>query len=168
MNEVLKIVQTGDEVLRGKAEEVPHEEIGSEKIQSLIKKMRKTLAEEEDGVGLAAPQVGEPLRIFIVSKKALSKDGSEKQEDLVFINPVISKQSRKKELMDEGCLSVRGKYGNVNRFTRVTVSAYNEKGKKIERGAGGLLSQIFQHEVDHLDGVLFTDKTKMLKELSDE
>ena len=67
--------------------------------------------------------------------------------------------------MEEGCLSVRWLYGQVDRSERVTLRAYDEKGKKLERGASGLLAQIFQHEVDHLDGILFTDKATQIEDL---
>ena len=88
--------------------------------------------------------------------------------DLVFINPEIVKASKEKKEVDEGCLSVRWLYGKVRRSARVTLRAYNEKGERIERGASGLLAQIFQHEVDHLNGILFTDKAKEVWEMSEE
>ena len=70
--------------------------------------------------------------------------------------------------MPEGCLSVRWLYGEVKRSTNATILAYDEKGEKFTRGAGGLLAQIFQHETDHLDGILFTDKARNLEEMSPE
>ena len=83
---------------------------------------------------------------------------------MVFINPKISKLSREKEWLPEGCLSVRWLYGNTLRSKKATVTAYDENGKKFTRGASGLLAQIFQHETDHLKGVLFIDKAKNIKE----
>jgi peptide deformylase len=82
----------------------------------------------------------------------------------VYVNPEFSKKSRKRVHMDEGCLSVRGKYGTTLRFERATVRAKDEHGNVFERGAGGLLAQAFQHEIDHLDGILFIDQATDLYE----
>jgi len=90
------------------------------------------------------------------------------QGDLVFINPEIIKISKKKGSVPEGCLSVRWLYGEVKRSTNATIRAYDENGKIFTRGGGGLLAQIFQHEVDHLNGVLFIDKAKNLVEIKPE
>jgi peptide deformylase len=86
----------------------------------------------------------------------------------VFINPEILKASKKKSKMEEGCLSVRWLYGNVDRHEKITISAYDEKGEKKTFGAGGLLAQIFQHEIDHLEGILFIDKAENLRDLPPE
>lgn len=163
-----KIVQNGNKVLRAKAKEVPIKEITSKKIQTILAAMKKSLASQNDGVAIAAPQIGESLRIFVISGKAFDIENSEfdpknkkpKANDLVCINPVITKLSNSKEFMDEGCLSVRYLYGKVKRSKKATVTAYNEKGQKFTRGGSGLLAQIFQHETDHLEGVLFIDKAK--------
>ena len=80
--------------------------------------------------------------------------------DMVFINPKIEKFSKEKRDMPEGCLSVRGTYGKVKRSVRCTIKAYDEKGNLITRGASGFLAQIFQHETDHLNGILFIEKAK--------
>ncbi|MBP6974461.1 MAG: peptide deformylase [Candidatus Pacebacteria bacterium] len=177
------IVSEGHPALRAISEEIPLSEISSAKIQNLITDMKKALASQEDGIGLAAPQIGVPLRIFIVSKKIFSSHGpsseqesendttkssakSAKIDDLVFINPVLTKESKEKKWMEgEGCLSVRWVYGKVRRSTKVTIRAYDENGRVFERGAGGLLAHIFQHEVDHLNGLLFIDKAKDIEEV---
>jgi peptide deformylase len=78
--------------------------------------------------------------------------------DEVYINPVLVKTSRSKKDKHEGCLSVRGRWGEVPRAEKATIRALNEKGEKIERGASGFLAHIFQHEMDHLDGILYVDK----------
>ena len=166
-----RIVQKEDPVLREKAAALAPEDIRSGRIRRIIADMKEALAREKDGVALAAPQIGVPLRIFIVSghifdPEALARDDkSGEYEDLVFINPEIVKESKKKVPMEEGCLSVRGVYGQVRRAEKVTIDAYNERGEKIRRGASGLLAQIFQHEIDHLNGILFTDKTKNAQEI---
>lgn len=170
---MVKIVQNGDKVLREKAKEVPVADILSKKIQGVIKDMKIALNTQNDGVAIAAPQIGESLRIFIVSGRAFDiekgvydeKDKKPKSADLVCINPVITKLSKDKGDMDEGCLSVRYLYGKVKRSKKATITAHDEKGKKFTRGASGLLAQIFQHETDHLEGVLFIDKAKDVVDL---
>ncbi len=173
MKKTSKILQKDAPVLRKKALRVPLEDIQSSEIQSIIERMKKAVRAEDDGVAIAAPQIGESLRIFVVAGRALAVKDKEKDPsvneldypDLVFINPEITKLSKKKRKMDEGCLSVRWLYGKVRRSERASVKAYDETGKKVERGASGLLAQIFQHEVDHLDGILFIDKATDLEEL---
>lgn len=91
------------------------------------------------------------------------KRASAKPKDLIFINPKISKLSRDKEWVPEGCLSVRPFYGKTHRSKKATVTAYDENGNKFERGGSGLLAQIFQHETDHLNGILFIDHAKDVK-----
>ncbi|MCA9353821.1 peptide deformylase [Candidatus Nomurabacteria bacterium] len=158
-----KIVQEPHKVLREKAEEVKKDEFGKKPLLNLVAKMKDSLAEEFDGVGLAAPQIGVSKRIFIVPGFAVKEDS-----DLVCINPKITKKSKDKKWMDEGCLSVRWKYGKVERYTKVTLEAYDEYGNKFQRGASGLLAHIFQHETDHLNGVLFVDKAKDVEEMDEK
>lgn len=171
-----KIVQKEDPVLRKKAKEIPVHDITSASVKKVIAEMKKTLAKESDGVAIAAPQIGESLRIFVVAGKAIDMvKGVETESpdympspDETYINPVITKRSREKKLMEEGCLSVRYLYGKIERSVRCSVTAYDEKGKKFERGASGLLAQIFQHETDHLDGILFIDSAVDLEDLPPE
>jgi peptide deformylase len=131
--------------------------------------MKEALDSEPDGAALAAPQIGIPLRIFILAERVFGEQStheeSSKDPHLVYINPIILKRSGKKTLMDEGCLSVRGKYGTILRSKNATIEAYDECGKKFVRGAGGLLAQAYQHECDHLEGVLFVDGAKELWEI---
>ncbi len=162
------IVQEGEPVLRKTAKVVGDEFFGSEKLARLLKDMEEALDKEEDGVALAAPQIGESLRIFIVRKDrtiAPPKEGAWPAEVEVYINPEIIKRSRKKQQADEGCLSVRGMYGKTKRHERATIRAHRPDGSRFERGAGGLLAQIFEHEVDHLNGILFIDHATHLIEL---
>jgi peptide deformylase len=86
----------------------------------------------------------------------------------VFINPKILKSSKEKKYMLEGCLSVRWLYGEVERSKQVTIESFDERGKKHVRGAGGLMAQIFQHEIDHLNGILFDSKAHNLRDLPPE
>jgi peptide deformylase len=164
-----KIVQNGDAVLRQTAKTIPVEDIPTPRIQKLIADMKSALDPEKDGVALAAPQIGVALRIFIVSGLILAAaDEKYTLNDMVFINPEIIKTSREKEEVEEGCLSVRYLYGKINRAKKVTLQAYDERGHKIERGASGLLAQIFQHETDHLNGVLFIDRARNIQEILPE
>src|ERR1700683_1754794 len=161
-------------ILRDIAENIPIVDIKSVHIQSLIKEMIKLLSKEDFGVALAAPQVGESLKLFIVSGKAIargirnSNDEPEKKEekpavpDQVYINPQLLKLSRGRVEKHEGCLSIRGKWGIVPRAEKATIRAYDEHGPRFTRGASGFLAHIFQHEMDHLEGILYTDKTKEL------
>ncbi|OHA57727.1 MAG: peptide deformylase [Candidatus Vogelbacteria bacterium GWA1_51_14] len=170
---MVKIVAKDDPTLRNRAETVKISEIKSAKIQKILKTMSAALAREADGVALAAPQIGVPLRIFIITGKLLEVESplegpiskSPSAPDLVFINPQITKMSKRKVAMEEGCLSVRWWYGEVKRADKVTITAYNEQGRKFTRHGTGLWAQIFQHETDHLEGILFTDKAENLREI---
>ena len=168
-----KIVQKEERVLRQEAKEVPIKDIKSSKIQKILKEMSAALKSQSDGVAIAAPQIGYSLQIFVIAGKMFHKDflhgeildpKTEVPKDLIFINPKISKLSKEKEWLPEGCLSVRWLYGKTYRSKKATVTAYDENGKKFTRGASGLLAQAFQHETDHLKGVLFTDHAKDVQE----
>lgn len=163
---IVQIDERKDNPLRAKSHEVKRSEFGSDMLTRLINEMETTLAGEEDGVALAAPQIGVSKRIFVVSPKAYEEDA--KWKPLVFINPVIKKVSRKKEEMQEGCLSVRWVYGTTKRHIGATVEAYDVKGNKFTFGATGLIAHIFQHEIDHLDGTLFIDHGYNLEEYTSE
>lgn len=155
------IVQEPAPVLRKKAHDVPADLIGSKQLNEWIEQMSDALAKEDDGVAIAAPQIGVPYRIFVVSHKASKKF----DEDLVFINPEIIRLGKHKEELTEGCLSVRWKYGLVKRATTATVRALNTEGNEFVMSGRGLLAQIFQHECDHLNGVLFIDKARNLEDV---
>ncbi|MEI8269874.1 MAG: peptide deformylase [bacterium] len=172
---VKKIVQKEDKVLRKEAKLIPISEIKSSKIKKILQEMKMALKSQSDGVAIAAPQIGYSLSIFIVSGKIFDKDflsedrtkfenKKEYPADIVFINPVISKLSREKDWVPEGCLSVRWLYGKTYRSKKASVTAYDESAKKFTRGASGLLAQIFQHETDHLKGVLFIDHAEDVTE----
>ena len=109
---------------------------------------------EAKGIGLAANQVDLPLRLFIVNLEAKPGAG----EELVFINPVLSLPRGGSEESEEGCLSLPGLYGPVMRPKQVRIGAYNLSGQEIEANLDGLLARCVQHELDHLDGVLFPDR----------
>lgn len=160
-----EIVQNGDPVLRDIAKEVSVDKITSPEIKKVISEMSEALATQDDGVAIAAPQIGYSYRIFVVAGKVLeNEEEGAKKKDMVFINPVIKKLSKKTVWLEEGCLSVRPFWGEVKRSLQATVEAYDEDGNKFTRGASGLLAHIFQHETDHLNGILFIDKAKNVVE----
>ena len=158
-----KIIQRDDRRLRAVSTPVALAEIGGPALNDLLRRMSAALAACDDGVALAAPQIGENRRIFIVSGKIFEPPET---ADLVFINPRIKKLSRRQAVLEEGCLSVRQVFGQVTRAEKASVEAYDARGKKFVRHGSGLLAQIFQHEIDHLDGILFTDKAKNLQTAS--
>lgn len=170
------IVQDGAPVLRGTAKPVPEKMFGSAELAQLVADMNKALDAELEGVALAAPQIGVPYRMFVVRKDRtlpppLVAEGAPlppppSAEHEVYINPEILKTSRRKAVMDEGCLSVRGVYGTTKRHQRVTIRARDTDGRTFERGGGGIMAQIFEHEIDHLNGVLFIDHAEHLIKLS--
>ncbi len=176
-----EIVQDGTSILREVAVPVPEKLFGSAKLSRLIKDMTEALDAEPEGVALAAPQVGVSYRMFVVRidrtvplnapRSGASGELPAKPKVLapeleVFINPEIVKSSRRRKNADEGCLSVRGVYGTTKRHERVTIRARRADGTKVERGAGSLLAQIFQHEIDHLNGILFIDHAENLLKIN--
>jgi peptide deformylase (EC 3.5.1.88) len=144
---IRNIVKKGDEILRKRSKEV--KEI-NDKIRELFDDMKETLYNTGNGIGLAAPQVGILKRMIVIDLG----DGTGPME---IINPVILKQEG--EQVDvEGCLSVPGVYGEVKRPAHMVVEYTNIDGKKVKVDATGLLARCLSHEIDHLDGILFTDK----------
>ena len=156
-----KIVQHDDDksgVLRDTARAVTQEDFDTGIVSSVLKKMHSALDARSDGVALAAPQIGEPLRMFIVSGKIFNQEKMKiPVRDLIFINPELIELSKEKTHMEEGCLSVADLYGKVQRSEKAVIRAQNEDGEPVTLEGTGLLAQIFQHECDHLDGILFTD-----------
>lgn len=184
---MITIVQKDAPVLRGRAEVVSSRDFSSPQLKKILDNMATALEKEDDGVAIAAPQIGVPLRIFLVSHRAFEYtdkgDNSKvlnstddatppskkiKYVNMVFINPEIIKLSRRKVWMPEGCLSVRWLYGEVARSQKATVRAYDENGKIFTWGGSGLLAQIFQHETDHLNGVLFIDTARNIEKVTAE
>lgn len=170
------IVQEGDLVLRGIASPVPPSDFGTKKLRDIVERMRTTLQKESDGVAIAAPQIAVSLRIFLVSRNAFRLEEKQPtkaepklpEKDMVCINPEIIKLSKKKKKLPEGCLSVRWLYGNTLRHEKATIRAYDENGKLFTYGGSGLIAQIFQHETDHLNGILFIDHATDIAELTPE
>ena len=146
---VVQIVTYPHPTLRHKSK--PIRRVDAE-LKAMVKEMFQLMYEAQ-GVGLAANQVDLPLRMFVINEKADPEEGDE----LVFINPVLSRPKGTEE-REEGCLSLPELYGDVTRPERIHVTAYNLSGDLFEAELTGLLGRIVQHENDHLDGVLFTDR----------
>lgn len=154
-----QIREVGDEILRKKSKVV---EVVDERTKQLIEDMYETLKASEDGIGLAAPQVGVLKRIIVID---ISEDKN--KEIYKLINPVIVK-SKGEQVCREGCLSVPGVLGDVVRPKEVVVEALNENGQKVKIKAQDLLAIVLCHEIDHLDGILFTDKATELFDNTEE
>ena len=156
---MLKIVTVPDPVLRKKA--LPITKI-DEKIRQLMAELQDTLENNpRKGIGLSAPQVSQSLRLV------LAKDGREQgARTYVLINPEIASQSTEKEDAYEGCLSIPDTYCLITRHKKVVVKALNGEGKKVTIKAADLFARVLQHEIDHLNGLLITDKAlgKVLNE----
>jgi peptide deformylase len=141
---VRKVCCLPEAVLRQKARKVPSID-GS--IKRLISDMIETM-QAENGVGLAAPQVGVSLRVAVLQMP--------EEEPFAIINPKVVKRSGERQVM-EGCLSVPGYQGELNRSTSITVKGLNQQGKEIRIKATGLMAQALEHEIDHLNGILYID-----------
>ena len=142
-----------DPVLKQKAKRVRTID-GS--IKKLIHDMIETMHSEPGRVGLAAPQIGVPLRVIVI--------GIPEEEDIAIINPEIVR-SRGERSIDEGCLSVPGYFGQIKRAESVTVKGRDQDGKEIRIKAEGLLAQVLEHEIDHLNGVLYLEHLESLEQL---
>jgi len=138
-----------NDVLRGKNEDII--DVSDSKLKTLVQDMRETMI-HANGVGIAATQVGIALRVAIVA--------APETKERVIINPRILRRSWKRWSLEEGCLSVPGSYGDVRRPWRIRVRYQDLSGKEHIETAEGMLARVFQHEIDHLDGMLFIDRAK--------
>lgn len=166
---ILKVARMGHPVLRAKAQPVPVSEIGTPRIQRLIDDMFETMR-EYTGIGLAAPQVHESVRLFIAGiRSADVGDEMSADEDMplvTLINPQVTLLDEPKHSGWEGCLSIPDIRGLVPRAHDVRVQAYDRAGKKISLVAHGLPARVIQHETDHLDGILFLDRMPTFESLA--
>ncbi|MBI3582693.1 MAG: peptide deformylase [Nitrospinae bacterium] len=163
---ILKVARLGNPVLRQKASTLTVEEIKSPSVQKLMDDMVVTMREYE-GVGLAAPQVHESKQIIVIESAASIRYSEAPNIPLtILINPVISYYSEEKADGWEGCLSVGDFRGVVPRSTSIKVDALDRNGRRVSIDANGFLAVVLQHEIDHLNGVIFVDKIKDLKTLS--
>lgn len=164
---ILPITAYGDPVLRKKAKDITKDH---PKLKELLANMWDTMY-NASGVGLAAPQVGLPIRIFLVDTTPFSDDkdlSSEEQKALngfkkVFINAKIEEESGDEWAFNEGCLSIPDIREDVHRKESIKISYLDENFKSFTETYNGLLARVIQHEYDHIEGILFTDKLSSLK-----
>ncbi len=161
---VLDIVTLPEPILRRKARKVT--DFGGD-LQTLIDNMVETMR-VAPGVGLAAPQVDVPLRVIVVEYSEDEEDEEKPPKLYTLVNPEIIKFSDEKEMGTEGCLSIPGYAGDVDRHLGVVVKALNRRGQPVKVKANGWLARIFQHEIDHLDGVLFIDRAEKVWKVEGE
>ena len=164
---ILPIVAYGDPVLRKKSEEISKE---YPNLQELIANMKETMY-NASGVGLAAPQIGKAIRLFIIDASPFADDDTLTKEEnevlknfnRVFINPKIIKEEGDEWSFNEGCLSIPEIREDVWRQPTITIEYQDEQFEKHTEILSGLAARIFQHEYDHIEGVLFTDRISSLK-----
>ena len=153
---IIPIVKEPEKVLRGKAAPLNMNEMNTPALLKLVKDMIHTMYDAK-GVGLAAPQIGLDKQIIIVAPP--------EEEPIAVINPEITKRSLGAYQSEEGCLSVPGTWGFVRRAKSLTVKGFTPDGKLFRKNVKGFEATIFQHECDHLNGVLFIDKAKDVTKL---
>jgi len=154
---VLEITKEPNPLLHQVSKNLTLEEINSPATKEFLLNLIETMY-AKDGVGIASVQVGNPIQLCVIAKDFTP----DKKEDLVLINPTFIKTSILREWAEEGCLSVPNTYGSVRRYKKIKVSALNVKGEKIEFVATEFFARIIQHEIDHLNGILFIEKAKKL------
>ncbi len=159
---IRKVAVLGHPVLRKSAEKVPVEQIKTEAFKHFLNDMVETMREYE-GRGLAAPQIHESLRVTVL---IWDFEPKKKPYMLYLINPVIEPLTTQESAYWEGCLSLPGLRGLVSRPNRIKVSALNEQARQVEFIAEGFAATVVQHECDHLDGVLYIDRMRGLKDLA--
>lgn len=162
---IKKITQAGNPILRRKAK--PVTDINSSKTKKIIKNLIDTMRESVL-VGISAPQIGQSFQIFVTEiRETINRSSKDKDDLRVFINPKIIKVSKKEAIGYEGCGSVGSAqiFGSVKRPSEVVVEAMNEKGEKFVLKAQTLLARVIQHELDHINGTLFTDKISDYKRI---
>lgn len=162
---ILDIVQLGDPVLRRKAHKISQID---RDIRFLAQDMVETLHDSGNGVGLAAPQVGESVRLIVVEYPEDDSVEDSPLKTYIVINPEIIWRSEEKVTDYEGCLSIPGYVGKVERNLAIKVKGLNTYGRPIRISAEGFLARIFQHEIDHLDGVCYVDRATEIHEQGEE
>lgn len=145
---ILSITKNPSPILRKKLSRISRDQLDG--LAPIVENMIETMIDAH-GIGIAANQVGHDMRLIVVD----TKDGPK-----VFVNPRILYKSLLKERMEEGCLSVPGYWGTVNRARYIRFHAYTPRGKHVLMSARGLFARVMQHEIDHINGVLFIDRSK--------
>ncbi|KKQ41177.1 MAG: Peptide deformylase [Candidatus Magasanikbacteria bacterium GW2011_GWA2_37_8] len=160
---MLKIITLPTKSLRERSKEIEVSFLKTATAKKLIKEMVPIMY-AADGIGLAAPQVNHNIRLCVIGKEATPN----KKQDLILVNPEWEKLSRKTAWDTEGCLSVPKLFGKVKRYTKIKVQALDESGKTLNFVAQDFFARVIQHEVDHLNGILFIDKAKDIFEAKQE
>ncbi len=158
MANVLHKTELGNPILRTVAQRLTLNDIVSDHIQQLITDMYYTLEHRQYGVGLAAPQVGHPLAISVIDTKPTPTRPELQRQILTIINPIITMTYGRKSHMWEGCISGAELYAKVPRYKKIRLSWQDESADTHEQDFDGFLAHVIQHEVDHLNGVLFVDR----------
>ena len=157
---ILPIIGYGDPVLRKMGEEI---EENDPQLKEIIKNMWDTM-NNANGVGLAAPQIGKSIRLFIVDASTFEEEEPALANfKKTFINPIMLEETGKEWPYNEGCLSIPGIREDVERKPVITIEYYNEKWELLEETYSGMAARIIQHEYDHIEGKLFTDRIPPLK-----
>jgi len=162
---ILKVSRMGHPVLRQRAREIQPGQISDPALQKLIDDMIETMA-DEDGIGLAAPQVFQSLRLVVLGVPGGDRDMPEALPLTVLINPRWLHCSEEKAEAWEGCLSLPGLRGVVPRSVSVTVEGLDRQGNRIELQAEDFFARVLQHEIDHLDGILYLDRMPDMRRLA--
>jgi peptide deformylase len=170
MAKILKRTVFGNPMLSAPARRLSEVDINSLKIQTLIDDMRHTLQVKKYGVGLAAPQVGQSVALSVIGIKPTPSRPDAQSEDMVIINPEIVKTYGSRAQKWEGCISFGTSsrdfpYAKTLRWRKVRVRYLDEHGRRHEKDFSGLLAHVLQHEIDHLNGILFTERIKDPKTL---
>lgn len=148
--------------LKRRVPETKIESLDRKALRALIKEMRM-LMKKADGVGLSANQIGLSLRLF-TAEVPKGKGGAPKF--YAILNPEIFKASKENTLLEEGCLSVPETFGSVLRSSKIIITGFDQNGRKMKLKAWGFLAKVFQHEVDHLNGILFIDRARVVKKIA--
>lgn len=166
----MKITEFGNPLLRLKAKELNDFDIKSNEIQQLIKDMKLYLEDKKMGVGLAAPQIGKSLSLAVINIKPTKTRPEAANFSLVIMNPLITQTYGKRAQLWEGCISAgplkSGLFAQVPRYKKIKLKYVDENSKSQEKIFEGLVAHVVQHEVDHLNGILFVDKVKDKKSFS--
>lgn len=162
---ILRVARMGHPVLRQQAAEVDPAQIGHPDLQRLVDDMIETMVDYE-GIGLAGPQVFKPLRLVVAGDPDITEENGEGIPLTVLFNPQFTDMSEERAAGWEGCLSIPDVRGVVPRSAEVTVRGLNRQGEAVEFSASDFFARVLQHEVDHLDGIVFLDRMQSLETLT--
>ena len=154
----MEITKTPDKILAKKMERIVVDDLKNGSYKELISDMKKAMV-DNNGVGLAANQVGKDLSIFVIDQKLAEENGVPD----VFINPEITEYSKDNDETEEGCLSIPGYWAPIKRAKKIKIKAVDENGDKIKFKARGFLARVLQHETDHLNGITIKERAGQIR-----